>query len=330
MFQMISFVIRTLNEGAYLERTLREISTQATNVAVEVIIVDSGSTDNTLDIARKYGAKIVHISKENWSWGRSLNLGIENAQGDAVGIISGHCYLASNTFIDTALEHLKSYDAIYGRQLPLPRMDPFEEFELSCWYPEERLIDINADLLVGVSNACCVMRKSAWEQLRFDEDAQSMEDGIWAYNALSRHLKLAYTSEIAVYHSHQFAPDHIYRRWYARTLEGIRFGALIYENDRFYQFKQQVKKNFLLPMVVLKYAFEMKRLAGFKSDDASMGLRASHLFLLLKYTAIYNANKDFARSTQKRYWECRQPAWIDRHVRELDGLVMGYVGVSAR
>lgn len=327
---MISFVIRTLNEGAYIERTLREIRNQVTKVPVEIIIVDSGSTDNTLEIAQKYGAKIVHISKEIWSWGRALNLGVENAKGEMIAIISGHCYLANDAFISNAIESLEGYDAIYGRQLPLPRMDPFEEFELSCWYPEDRLINIQKDFLIGVSNACCVMRKAAWEKLKFDENAQSMEDGIWAYNALRHGFRLIYTSAIAVYHSHRFEPANVYRRWYARTLEGIKFGSLIYEKDRVYNLKQRLKKNFLLPMVFLKYSLEIKRLLMFKNGNSSLGLRVCHLFLLLKYTAIYNANKDFSQSSQKRYWECHQPSWIDKDVKELERRIIDYLGDTAR
>ena len=325
---MISFVIRTLNEGAYIERTLREISTQVHDVPVETIIVDSGSTDDTLQIAAKYGAKIVHISKESWSWGRSLNLGIENAEGDTIVIISGHCYLAADDFIRTAQDRLAGHDAIYGKQLPLPNMDPFEEFELACWYPENRLINLDKDLLVGVSNACCVMRRSAWKIQQFDEDAQSMEDGIWAYGALGRGMKLAYTSDIAVFHSHRFEPGNIYRRWYARTLESRNYGSVIFEKDGFYKFKQEIKKHFLLPTMFIKYLVELKQLWSFKKGTAQLGFRICHLFLLMKYTAIYNANRDFAKCAQKLYWESRQPAWLARHVEALDQCVMEYLGNS--
>jgi rhamnosyltransferase len=325
---MISFVIRTLNEGAYIERTLREIRSQIHDDPVETVIVDSGSTDDTLVIAAKYGAKIVHISKADWSWGRSLNLGIRNATGDIIVIVSGHCYLTTNHFVSNAISQLNGYDAIYGKQLPLPRMDPFEEFELACWYPDDKLINLNAERLVGVSNACCVMRKSAWAIQQFDEHAQSMEDGMWAYSALGRGMKLAYTSTIAVYHSHRFEQGHIYRRWYARTLESKNFGSVIYEKNWFYNFKQSIKKNFLLPIIFIKYSVELRKLLGFQSENSRLGFRMNHLFLLLKYTAIFKANQDFSRSTQKRYWECRQPAWLGKHAEELDKRVLRYLGES--
>ncbi|MFM6080140.1 MAG: glycosyltransferase family 2 protein [Dolichospermum sp.] len=68
-----SIIIRTYNEQRYLEKLLKEIQNQVVDDLVyEVIIVDSGSTDKTLEIANKFNSKILNIKKSEFSFGRSL------------------------------------------------------------------------------------------------------------------------------------------------------------------------------------------------------------------------------------------------------------------
>ena len=77
---LISVVIRTLNEARYLEELIRGIQGQKLpdGWASEVVIVDSGSTDGTLDIAGRLGCRIEHITREEFTFGRSLNRGCGN------------------------------------------------------------------------------------------------------------------------------------------------------------------------------------------------------------------------------------------------------------
>ncbi|MCG8430058.1 MAG: MBL fold metallo-hydrolase, partial [Candidatus Omnitrophica bacterium] len=74
----ISIVIRTLNESRHLEALLQSIAEQRLDgLSHEVIIVDSGSTDRTLEIAERNGCRIVHIERAVFSYGRSLNMGCD-------------------------------------------------------------------------------------------------------------------------------------------------------------------------------------------------------------------------------------------------------------
>jgi len=68
-----SLVIRAYNEARHLPRLLEGVR-QQTVKDVEVILVDSGSTDDTVSIAESYGAKIVHIPPQDFTFGRSLNV----------------------------------------------------------------------------------------------------------------------------------------------------------------------------------------------------------------------------------------------------------------
>src|SRR3546814_4762036 len=75
---LTSIVIRTLDEARYLGELLEAIGQQDTGpFQVEVVVIASGSTDGTLEIAEKHGCTNTHITREKFSFGRSLNMGCE-------------------------------------------------------------------------------------------------------------------------------------------------------------------------------------------------------------------------------------------------------------
>lgn len=87
-----SVIIRTLNEEKYLQELINHIKKQKIELEdeIEIILVDSGSTDLTLEIAKKNDLKILFIKKENFSFGRSLNIGCSASSGELLIFISGH------------------------------------------------------------------------------------------------------------------------------------------------------------------------------------------------------------------------------------------------
>ena len=87
----VSIVIRTLNEERYLRELLLSIQKQQSSFSYEIILIDSGSTDNTLNIAKEFACMILHISREEFSFGRSLNRACRAAHGSYFIFISGHC-----------------------------------------------------------------------------------------------------------------------------------------------------------------------------------------------------------------------------------------------
>ena len=113
---LISIIIRTLNEDKYLEKLLISIGKQKINgFKSEVVIVDSGSTDRTLQIAKKYKARVTFIKKKNFTFGRSLNVGCNFANGEYFVFISGHCIPVNKNWLHELIEPLFSnkYDYMY-------------------------------------------------------------------------------------------------------------------------------------------------------------------------------------------------------------------------
>jgi glycosyltransferase involved in cell wall biosynthesis len=114
----VSAVIRAYNEGKHIGRLLEGFE-QQTVKPDEIILVDSGSTDDTVEIARAAGCRIVHIDKREFSFGRALNRGCAAAAGDVLLFASAHVYPLYNTHV----EHLVgAFDRdgvaiAYGRQV---------------------------------------------------------------------------------------------------------------------------------------------------------------------------------------------------------------------
>ncbi len=98
-----SIVIRAYNEEKHLPRLLTGIQ-QQTIRNVQVILVDSGSTDQTAAIARQYGAEVVYIQPQEFTFGRSLNRGVEAARSDLVVIASAHVYPVYPDWLERLLD----------------------------------------------------------------------------------------------------------------------------------------------------------------------------------------------------------------------------------
>ena len=78
----LSIAIISLNEESNLRRCLHS----AAALASEIVVVDSGSSDGTLDIAQRWSASLVHVRSEEFTYGRALNVGMRAARDEDFGI----------------------------------------------------------------------------------------------------------------------------------------------------------------------------------------------------------------------------------------------------
>ncbi len=98
-----SVVIRAYNEAAHIGRLLEGLFRQTLH-DVEIILVDSGSTDSTVDLAAAAGADVLHIPPAEFTFGRSLNLGLAAAASDLVVIASAHVHPVYPDWLEHLLE----------------------------------------------------------------------------------------------------------------------------------------------------------------------------------------------------------------------------------
>ena len=202
MKEIVSVVIRTLNEQKHLDELLLSIQKQESNrFDIEVVIVDSGSTDNTLEIARKYNSKITYIKKEDFTFGRSLNIGCDFAKGAYLIFVSGHCIPASNNWLHNLVSPLadKQCAYSYGKQIGRDTTKFSEQQLFDKYFPDESKVP-----QVGFfcNNANSALLKDIWEKIPFDEKLTGLEDMYLAQKIIESGDNIAYIAEAPVYHIH--------------------------------------------------------------------------------------------------------------------------------
>lgn len=222
--QRVSAVIRAYNEAKHIGRLLEGLDKQTVKPD-EIIVVDSGSTDETVAIAGAAGCTVVHISKSDFSFGRALNLGCSAASGDILLFASAHVY----PVYDTHVEHmLSAFDRdgvaiVYGRQVGDERTKFSESRVMLKWYPRQNIWDQGHPFS---NNANAAVLRSAWQESPYDEALTGLEDLDFAKKAISRGHKIAYVADAPVVHVHEESWNVIRNRYrreamaYSRIVEG--------------------------------------------------------------------------------------------------------------
>jgi len=214
---LVSIILRTFNEEKHINTLLLEIFKQKCRFPFEVILVDSGSTDATLEIVSRYDVKILHISPEEFSFGRSLNLGIKNAAGKYCVFTSAHCYPTGPHWLEDLVTPFEASDVglVYGRQTG-NHLTKYSEMQIfKKWFPAH---DINDSDLAFCNNANAAIRKSLWDIHPFDEMLTGLEDLDWAKFVKEKKYKIIYRTDAAVFHIHEETCKQIFNRYHREAL----------------------------------------------------------------------------------------------------------------
>lgn len=206
-----SIVIRAYNESRHLPRLLEGITRQTVQ-DVEIILVDSGSTDDTVAIAQSFGAKIIHIAPQEFTFGRSLNLGMAATTRELVVIASAHVYPVYPDWLERLLEPFadSSIGLTYGKQRGA-ETSKFSEHEIFArWYPD---VSVPRQPHPFCNNANAAIRRSLWEIHPYDETLTGLEDLAWAKWMQSQGWGIAYAAEAEIIHIHNETPQSARNRY---------------------------------------------------------------------------------------------------------------------
>jgi rhamnosyltransferase len=212
---LCSIVIRAYNEEKHIGRLLAGISQQ--NLAdLEVILVDSGSEDTTIAIATGFKAsfpvRVVHIQPEEFTFGRSLNLGIREARSDIIVLASAHVYPVYPDWLERLLAPFSDQQVglAYGRQRGNGRTRFSEQQIFAHWFPE---YSQPRQSVPFCNNANAAIRRNLWEQRPYDETLSGLEDLEWARWLIQAGYAISYVAEAEIVHVHQETPRGVYNRY---------------------------------------------------------------------------------------------------------------------
>ncbi|HIE83563.1 MAG TPA: glycosyltransferase [Dehalococcoidia bacterium] len=199
---LVSVIIRTLNEEQYLEELLCAITVQElAELTVEIIIVDSGSTDSTLKIANKFDCQITHIRQSEFTFGRSLNIGCDSSQGEYLVFVSGHCVPCDVNWLSSLVGPLAEHkaDYVYGRQVSRDTTK-FSESELfrRCFPAESKIPQAG----YFCNNANAAVTRNIWSKHKFNEELTGLEDLQLAKDIGGAGGRVGYVAVAPVFHIH--------------------------------------------------------------------------------------------------------------------------------
>lgn len=222
-----SVIVRCYNEGRDIGRLLEGISRQTVK-DVELIIVDSGSTDRTHDILSAYKHKLVHIAPERFSFGRALNLGCAAATKPFLIFASAHTYPVYDDWIESMIAPFedKRVALTYGCQRA-PKTAPFsEQMIMRQWFPDHLPAHQDHPFC---NNANAAIRREVWDRVPYDEDLTGLEDLDWAKRVIAVGHSIRYVPHAEIVHVHRERSRQTHNRYFREAIAMKR----IYPEHRF-------------------------------------------------------------------------------------------------
>jgi rhamnosyltransferase len=226
-----SVIIPTKNPGAILRSVLPAVCGQQTAFRFDVLVVDSGSTDGTVEYVRDFDDARVRlhcIAPADFGHGRTRNLAISMTAGEYAVLITHDALPATAQWLQTLVDMADSDTTIagvFGRHLAYPEADLYTKRDLERHFAnfeaepvvylgdrERYLIDAGyRQYLHFFSDNNALLRRSAWQAHPYPH-VDFAEDQIWAQQVIEAGWKKAYAHQACVYHSHDFKPLELLRR----------------------------------------------------------------------------------------------------------------------
>jgi len=214
-----SIIILTKDGGNNFPRLLGCIYSQRYSGSFEVIVIDSGSTDGTVEKTRKYPVRLVEIKPEEFHHGRTRNQGAEMAQGQYLVYITQDALPLDNNWLQKLTTNLidPQVAMVIGRQIPNENTTFPDKFYYFYDFPDVRLVVKRGGSAYYhdnnfISNVNSALRKRVWQEHRFSETIVMAEDKELAGRLLLAGWTIIYDPGSAVRHSHNFSIPEVFDR----------------------------------------------------------------------------------------------------------------------
>ena len=223
-----SVIMRCKNSDWVIEQALTALFSQE-ETDFELIVVDSGSQDRTLEIVRRFPCRLIEIEPTAYVPGAVLNMAAEQARGDVLVFQNSDTVPLTSSALGNLLAPLRALDGAAGRvvgsfarQVPRPEAVSWVRRDYATAFPATG----EAPPWLTLSLPFAALRKSAWREHPFYTDAWASEDTEWGHWAKTAGYRLQYVPEAMVMHSHNYTLNQIYGR---RFVEG-EADAFIYRD----------------------------------------------------------------------------------------------------
>ncbi|MFY9740568.1 MAG: glycosyltransferase [Candidatus Sulfotelmatobacter sp.] len=217
-----SISILTKNEERNIGACLDAIFAQKAVEQFEVIVIDSGSTDATLQIARGYPIRIEQIPAHEFHHARTRNFAASLSKGPILVNLSQDATPASDMWLHKMIANFQdpSVGAVYGRQLPKPgsTLERFDTFD--AVYGEKKIVKDPAHRnglgyrFYHFSDVNSALRRTVWETIPYPENFKVFEDLAIAKRILDAGWKIVYEPDAPVFHSHRFNSQQLFKRYF--------------------------------------------------------------------------------------------------------------------
>ena len=244
----VTVAIPVRNGGSLLGETLAAVRSQRLDGGrqLELVVCDSGSSDASVDLARRCGAEVIEIEPQEFSHGATRNLLMERSAGEHVAFLTQDAVPADESWLQRLLNAFAlapDVGLVFGPYRPRPHASVMVRRELAHWFatlspdgaprvdrlePGER--ESAARPLLGApgyftdANGCLL--RAAWERVPFREVAYA-EDHVLAHDMLRAGFAKVYVPDAAVIHSHDYSPW----EWMRRSFDEARAVQEIYGFD---------------------------------------------------------------------------------------------------
>lgn len=232
----VSMVIPTWNGGPRFLKVLDILDRQDVTGGLQLVVIDSGSTDGTREAAEAAGALLVDQDQSTFNHGATRNRGIEASSGQVVLLLTQDALPMNETYVSGMLTAFQdpSVDGAYGRQFPLPDADPILKYRLEQWSAArdepnlQFFVQADSDaslelfnelppleryLRCAFDNVASAYRRSSWEQWPLPP-RNFGEDVAWARRVLLAGGTVAFEPSAMVEHSHPISIKREFFRLY--------------------------------------------------------------------------------------------------------------------
>ncbi|MFQ8704820.1 MAG: glycosyltransferase family 2 protein [Thomasclavelia sp.] len=227
----VSIVIPTKNGGELLNKVLTKIEEQVTKYQYEIICVDSGSKDDTIEIIKKHNCKLYQIKPSDFGHGKTRNYGASKGTGKYIIFITQDALPYNEVWLEelvSAMERNPDVVGAFGAHKPYEDCNIFDKRDITLHFQgfgQENTIYQLEDkkryeteegyrhLLAYYSDNNSCMRRDIWNKYPYD-DVNFAEDQIWARKMIELGYKKLFCPKAIVYHSHNYKLTTYFSRFY--------------------------------------------------------------------------------------------------------------------